>query len=60
LFKQGLEAVNRAIALSPAPLAIEDDNLQMRTAAELKTELEQGTERTWSDLNPLEVMRKRK
>jgi tetratricopeptide (TPR) repeat protein len=60
LFKQGLEAVNRAIALSATPLVIEDDNLQMRTAAELKAELEQGTERSWSDLNPLEVMRKRK
>ncbi len=60
LFKQGLEAVNRAIALSTVPLAIEDDNLQMRTAAELKAELEQGIERSWGDLNPIEVMRKRK
>ena len=60
LFNQGLAAVNRAIALSPAPLTIDDENLQMRTAAELKAELEQGTERTWSDLNPVEVIRKRK
>jgi tetratricopeptide (TPR) repeat protein len=60
LFKQGLDAVNRAIALSPVPLAVEDENLQMLTAAELKAELEQGTERSWSDLNPVEVLRKRK
>ena len=60
LFSQGLEAVNRAIALSPTPLTLEDENLQMHTAAELKAELEQGTERSWSDLNPLEVIRKRK
>ena len=60
LLKQGLEAVNRAIALSASPFAVDDENLQMRTAAELKAELEQGTERSWSDLNPLEVMRKRK
>ena len=60
LFGQGIEAVNRAIALSPAPLIVDDENLQMRTAAELKAELEQGTERTWSDLNPVEVIRKRK
>ena len=60
LFRQGLEAVNRAIALSPVPLTIDDENLQMRTAAELKAELEQGTEKTWSDLNPVEVIRKRK
>jgi tetratricopeptide (TPR) repeat protein len=60
LFKQGLEAVNRAIALAPAPLIVPDENLQLHTAAELKTELEQGTERTWGDINPLKVMRTRK
>ncbi|MDQ5843811.1 MAG: hypothetical protein M3539_00755 [Acidobacteriota bacterium] len=60
LFKRGLEAVNRAIALAPGPLTVDDENLQLHTAAELKAELEQGTERSWSDLSPLEVMRKRK
>ena len=60
LFKQGIEAVNRAIALSPTPLAVDDENLQMHTAAELKAELEQGTERSWGDVNPLKVLRTRK
>jgi tetratricopeptide (TPR) repeat protein len=60
LFKQGVEAVNRAIALAPAPLNVPDENLQLHTAAELKAELEQGTERTWGDINPLKVMRQRK
>jgi tetratricopeptide (TPR) repeat protein len=60
LFKQGLEAVNRAIALSPGSLTIEDDNLQLHTAAELKAELEQGTERSLGDVNPLKVLRTRK
>jgi tetratricopeptide (TPR) repeat protein len=61
LFKRGVEAVNRAIALSPAgPLTIEDPDLHMRTAAELKTELEQGLESSWSDVNPLKVLRTRK
>ena len=60
LFKRGLEAVNRAIALAPATLTVADENLQLHTAAELKAELEQGTERTWGDVNPLKVMRKRK
>jgi tetratricopeptide (TPR) repeat protein len=60
LFKQGLEAVNRAIALAPGPLTVADENLQLHTAAELKAELEQGTERTWGDINPLKVMRQRK
>src|ERR1044072_6262346 len=39
LFKQGVEAINRAIALSPGPLTVADDNLQLQTAAELKAEL---------------------
>ena len=61
LLKQGLEAVNQAIALASAsPLTVDDQNLRMHTAAELKAELEQGTERSWSDVNPLKVLRTRK
>ena len=61
LFKQGVEAVNRAIALSStSPLTIDDPDLRMHSAAELKAELEQGTESGWSDVNPLKVLRTRK
>lgn len=61
LFKQGLDAANRAANLSStAPLVIDDPNLRMHTPAELKAELEQGLERGWSDLNPLKVLRTRK
>jgi len=61
LFKQGLEAVNRAISLaSTSPLTVDDPNLQMHTPAELKAELEQGTEQSWGDVNPLKVLRTRK
>jgi len=61
LFKQGLEAVNRAIALqSASTLTVDDPDLRMHTAAELKAELEQGIERRWSDVNPLKVLRTRK
>jgi hypothetical protein len=61
LFKQGLDAVNRAISLSSStPLTVDDPNLQMHTAAELKAELEQGTEQSWGDVNPLKVLRTRK
>jgi hypothetical protein len=61
LFKQGLEAITRAINLSPnGTLNVDDPDLQMHTAAELKSELEQGTERTISDFNPLKVLRTRK
>ena len=61
LFKQGLEAVNRALSLtSSGTLNVDDPDLQMKTAAELKAELEQGRERDWNDLNPLKVLRTRK
>jgi tetratricopeptide (TPR) repeat protein len=60
-FKQGLEAVNRAINLAPnGTLTVDDPDLQMHTAAELKTELEEGTETSWKDLNPLKLFRQRK
>ena len=61
LFKQGLEAANRAAILaSTTPLTVDDPNLKMHTVAELKTELEQGVERSWADVNPLKVLRTRK
>jgi len=61
LFKQGLEAVNRAINLAPnGTLIVDDPNLQMNTGVELKSELEQGTETSWKDLNPVRLFRKRK
>jgi hypothetical protein len=61
LYRQGIEAVSRAITLSPsAPLTVADPTLQMRSAAELKAELEKGTERRWGDLNPLKLLDARK
>jgi hypothetical protein len=61
LFKQGLEAVNHAASLSSdAPLRVDDPELKIHSAAELKAELEQGLERTAGDFNPLKVFRERK
>jgi hypothetical protein len=61
LFKQGLEAANRAANLaSTVTLTVDDPNLQMHTIAELKAELEQGVERNWGDVSPLKVLRTRK
>lgn len=61
LFKQGLEAINRALQLSPAgALAVEDAELRIHSAAELKAELQQGTESSLGDLNPLRIVRERK
>ena len=61
LFRQGLAAADLAINLSaPGPLTVEDPELKMHTAAELKAEFESGLERTSDDFNPLKVFRERK
>lgn len=61
LFRRGLEAVDRAIALAPDHRVVVDDpDLQMKSADELKAELERGVTRDVSDLNPLKVFRARK
>jgi hypothetical protein len=61
LFKQGLEAVDRAIAIAPDHrLVVADETLGMRSADELKVELEQGIRRDISDLNPLRLFQRRK
>jgi hypothetical protein len=61
LFKQGLEAVDRAIALAPGHrLVVEDPELGMRSADELRAELQRGLVRDASDLNPLRLLGSRK
>jgi len=61
LFAKGLEAVDRAIALAPAHrLVVDDADLGMRSADELRAELVRGQTRELSDLNPLKVFRRRK
>jgi hypothetical protein len=61
LFKPGLERVIKAIALAPqGRLVVDDPNLQMHSADELKAELEAGLRTDASDLNPLGVFRRRK
>lgn len=61
LFKQGLDAVNRAIALAPDNrLVVTDQQLTMRSGDELKAELERGLRRELSDFNPLRVIEPRK
>lgn len=60
LFAQGLEAVDRAITLAGGRLQVDDPSLDIRTADELKAELEQGLRRDASDFNPLRVFRERR
>jgi hypothetical protein len=59
LYQQGLAAVQRVFSLNDK-LTVDDNNLQMHTPAELKTELEAGQERSIDDINPLKVLRTRK
>jgi hypothetical protein len=61
LYRQGLEAVDRAIALAPGRrLIVEDGTLAMQSADELRAELEAGLSRTASDMNPLRLFEPRK
>lgn len=61
LYTQGLETVERAIALAPAGrLVVDDENLQMQSADELRAELQAGLERDFSDFNPLRLLERRK
>jgi hypothetical protein len=61
LYAEGLAAIDRAIALAPGGrLVVDDDNLQLRTADELRAELDAGRTQDLSDLNPLRVLERRK
>lgn len=61
LFAKGIEAVDRAIAAAPDHRVVVDDpNLGMHTADELKTELTRGVTYEPSDFNPLKIFRRRK
>jgi hypothetical protein len=61
LYAEGLEAIDLAMALAPGRrLSIDDGNLRIHTAEELKAELEAGRRRDASDLNPMRVFRERK
>jgi hypothetical protein len=60
LYAEGLEAIDLAIALAPGGrLVVEDPNLGIHTAEELKAELEAGLRRDASDFNPMRVFRER-
>jgi len=56
LFKSGLEAVSR---IDPN-FRSTDADLQMKTPAELKFELEEGLKLTVSDFNPMKLTKERK
>jgi hypothetical protein len=61
LFRQGLAAVDLAITLAPnGRLVVDDPDLQMHSADELRAELQRGLSVEAADFNPLRVFGKRK
>ena len=60
LYAQGVQAADRALALSGGTLRVDDPDLGLRTAMDLRAELQRGIEKTWGDLNPMRVMEPRK
>jgi hypothetical protein len=61
LYKQGLAAVNYAISLVPDQrLVVEDSELTIHNADELKAEFEAGLTSDWSDLDPRRLLERRK
>ncbi len=60
-FKKGLERIDKAIDLAPdGRLVVEDPELDIHHADELRAELVQGLQTDVSDFNPMRVFRKRK
>jgi hypothetical protein len=61
LFSEGLKAIEAAIALAPnGRLVVDDPQLSMHNADELRAELEAGLKREASDFNPLRMFDTRK
>lgn len=59
LFQKGLEGANRTIELKP-DFRVDDQDLKIKTAQELKKELQDGLESTVDDINPMKLLRERK
>jgi hypothetical protein len=59
MFKQALESLER-VNFIDKNFRSDDTDLQLRTPAELKNELEEGLRVTADDFNPLKVLRERK
>lgn len=61
LFAEGLKRVDLAISLAPGGrLVVNDPDLKMQSADELRATLQEGLERDASDFNPARLLRERK
>lgn len=59
LFRSGLAAADRVLAIDPN-FRIADQNLTLKTALDLKREIEEGLKITPADFNPMRLTRERK
>jgi hypothetical protein len=60
LFRQALQALDRAVAATPSRrVRVDDPTLGLRSSDELRAELERGLTRELSDFNPMRVLRPR-
>ena len=60
LYKAGLEALEHARTLTPGgAIQVDDPDLKLQTAEQVKAELERGLTRELSDFNPARVFRER-
>jgi hypothetical protein len=59
LFKSGLEVLQKMPQIDP-DFVSKDPNLQLKTAAELRNEFEEGMKVTADDFNPFKLVRERK
>jgi hypothetical protein len=60
LFARGLDAVNRGIAAAPnGRIIVDDSNVQMHSADELKAELQAGLDAS-TELNPFTIVRRQR
>lgn len=59
LFRQGLEIIKK-VQMLDQNFKSNDQDLKLKTASELRAELENGLETKFDDLNPLKVLRERK
>ena len=61
LFREGLAAVDHTITIAPGGrLVVDDPDLRLRSADELRAELERGLRVEASDLNPIRLLEGRK
>ena len=61
LYREGLAVIDHAIAIAPSGrLVVDDPDLHLRSADELRAEIEKGLRFDASDVNPMRLLERRK